>query len=769
MNLSSNYLDFNIPMSAGGENGIFEFDRFRLDSHVLMLYRDGADLALPPKVVRTLLVLVQNAGAIVSKDDLITEVWSDSIVEESNLSKCLYQLRKTLGNRPNGEPYIQTFRRRGYRFNGEAHLVPNGSAPDRRQAGAEMPHRISTVERHGNVLRVVEWSPASNAEPLIETVPQPATISTKPSSLTILLAALALVAVAGGGLLGYLWQGNAPAATIADRQREITVTRLTNGNFVWGATISPDGSYFAYSEIDADESRLFVQQTGQNSRVELVSMPDHTIQGTAFSPDGRWIYFLGTKRGDLKGTLFRIPTIGGSPTSLLSGSISTVSFSPDGQEIAFMRVNAQHDTSLMIADKEGRGERAIVERRGLVTIGSNGAWSPDGTKIVFSEWDRTKSPGTSRLKMVDMSTGIVSSYSDESWDVNSRTEWLPDGSGIATIGTRAVDRAMPIYHHNVYFVSYPEGVSRRITNDGNRHDLTGLGIARDGSLIAVPVTRTCQIWSMKATGDAASAVQVTRGSADGRAGLVPLPDGRIAYTARTAESLTLWVANDDGSDAKQIATGFDYNEELRADPAGRFLVFSSITKDSAHHLFRVNPDGSDLRQLTFGNTYEIDSAVSPDGKTIVTHSENLSANPTTTVLKKIPADGGEPQVLAIENCISPVFSPDGSMLSCVRNGAEAVIVTASDGREIEKLPFPPGAVANFGAVWTPDAAGLIVMTPEGGTNNLTVLPRDRSKPYKLTNFTSGSIFRFAFSHDGRRLFVARGYPTQDAILIKNFK
>jgi DNA-binding winged helix-turn-helix (wHTH) protein/Tol biopolymer transport system component len=763
-NLSSSFPQFNFEMSKGIGHSIYEFDRFRLDGDRLMLYRDEAEVALPPKAVETLLVLARNHGEIISKEDLIEAVWNDSIVEESNLSQYLYLLRKTLGKRPDGDPYIETLRRRGYRFNADVRSVRvehfNGQSP------AIDPPRFHAL-REGNVLRVAEWAPAASIEPSIETESPSEMLPKRRLVYPFLLACFAVAAIAGGGFLTYFLPSSAPVVVGADK-REVTITKLTNGDFVWGATISSDGNYFVYSEIDDERSRLFVQQTGQNSRVELVSMPNHVVAGTTFSPDGRWIYFLATRKGENNGHLFRIPTIGGSPTKLRSGTFSTISFSPDGQEIAFLRVDAADDSSIVIADKDGRAERVLVKRHGLVTIGSSAAWSPDGARIVFSEIDRTSVPVVSRLKVVDPSTGIVSPLSDEPWDMVTRIEWIPDGSGIVTVGTRTVDRATPMYHYNVYHVSYPAGVSRRITNDGNRHETSSIGITKDGALLAVPSTRTCQIWSMKATGDAATAVQLTRGSADGRAGLVSLPDGRIGYTARTAENLTIWVAKEDGSEAEPLSTGFDFNEELRADPAGRFLVFSS-TRDSTHHLFRINPDGSDLKQLTFGKTHEIDSAISPNGKTIVTYSEDPSTNPPKRVLKKLPADGGEPQVLAIENCMSPVFSPDGSMLSCVRNdGTGAVIITASDGRELESLPFQPGTVANFGAVWLPDSTGLVVLTHAKGTvSNLTVIPRDGRKPYNLTNFTSGTIYRFAFSHDGSRLFIARGYPTQHAVLIRN--
>src|SRR5688500_634027 len=115
-NLSSNFLQFNFAMQNGSKHSVYGFDRFRLDCDKLMLYRDGEPVTLPPKVIKTLAVLVENRGSILSKNELMERVWEDSIVEEANLSQNLYLLRKTLGSRPDGSPYIETLRRRGYRF-----------------------------------------------------------------------------------------------------------------------------------------------------------------------------------------------------------------------------------------------------------------------------------------------------------------------------------------------------------------------------------------------------------------------------------------------------------------------------------------------------------------------------------------------------------------------------------------------------------------------------------------------------------------------------
>ena len=101
---------------------IYEFEQFRLDTEHLMLYKDGEPVSLPPKAVETLQALVERNGQIVHKDELMRLIWNDSIVEESNLSFYLHLLRKTLGERADKKPFIETLRRRGYRFSASVKL-----------------------------------------------------------------------------------------------------------------------------------------------------------------------------------------------------------------------------------------------------------------------------------------------------------------------------------------------------------------------------------------------------------------------------------------------------------------------------------------------------------------------------------------------------------------------------------------------------------------------------------------------------------------------
>jgi DNA-binding winged helix-turn-helix (wHTH) protein len=69
---------------------IYEFENFRLDAAHLMLYQNEREISLAPKVIETLLALVERRGEVLGKDELMKLVWTDSIVEEGNLTQNLY-------------------------------------------------------------------------------------------------------------------------------------------------------------------------------------------------------------------------------------------------------------------------------------------------------------------------------------------------------------------------------------------------------------------------------------------------------------------------------------------------------------------------------------------------------------------------------------------------------------------------------------------------------------------------------------------------------
>jgi DNA-binding winged helix-turn-helix (wHTH) protein len=97
-------------------NHFYRFGEFTVDADQRVLLRHGQPLLLAPKVLETLLTLVENSGRIIEKEELMKRLWPDTFVEESNLTYCIVQLRKTLGDEARHPRYIETIPKRGYRF-----------------------------------------------------------------------------------------------------------------------------------------------------------------------------------------------------------------------------------------------------------------------------------------------------------------------------------------------------------------------------------------------------------------------------------------------------------------------------------------------------------------------------------------------------------------------------------------------------------------------------------------------------------------------------
>jgi TolB-like protein/Tfp pilus assembly protein PilF len=101
----------------------YEFGPFRVDARERRLLRDGEVVPMTPKVFDILLVLVQNSGHILSKDEVMKLIWPNTAVEEGNLARNVSTLRKALGESPTNHRYVETVPWRGYRFVANVHEV----------------------------------------------------------------------------------------------------------------------------------------------------------------------------------------------------------------------------------------------------------------------------------------------------------------------------------------------------------------------------------------------------------------------------------------------------------------------------------------------------------------------------------------------------------------------------------------------------------------------------------------------------------------------
>ena len=103
---------------------LFEFDDFKIDIGERLIFKHGTPISLTPKAFDILAVLIQRSGHLFRKEELLTLVWNESFVEESNLTRNIYLLRKALGESVDGNSYIETVPRKGYRFVANVRVVP---------------------------------------------------------------------------------------------------------------------------------------------------------------------------------------------------------------------------------------------------------------------------------------------------------------------------------------------------------------------------------------------------------------------------------------------------------------------------------------------------------------------------------------------------------------------------------------------------------------------------------------------------------------------
>src|SRR5215469_12596268 len=102
---------------------LYEFGPFRVDAQREILLRAGEPVPLTPKTFQILLVLVRHNQEVVTKDDLMKAVWPDTFVEEANLSRNIFMLRKALGEKPQDHRYVLTVPGRGYRLAEAVRLI----------------------------------------------------------------------------------------------------------------------------------------------------------------------------------------------------------------------------------------------------------------------------------------------------------------------------------------------------------------------------------------------------------------------------------------------------------------------------------------------------------------------------------------------------------------------------------------------------------------------------------------------------------------------
>ncbi len=803
LDLSLKNLEFKFKVSGPQENRVFEFENFRLDATTKLLYRGDEQVVLTPKAVETLIALVEGEGKVISKEDLMQKIWADTIVEESNLAQYLHVLRKTLGETSDGKPYIETLKRRGYRFNGNVRVVKNGNGLVSRSeevryveqptsgqttGSNQVPRRVDrgsnvrafgqvavaretapavSVERSDNIYSVSDWQRSPQADTTLPIIPAARSRWFSPLIVGVLVIGL-------GGLAFGIYKFTTGGGQNGEARRVpflgSDLTRLTTTGRSKRVAISPDGKYVAHVIEGTDGDSLTVRQVAVANDTRIAGPSKGDFVWVTFSPDGNFIYYVTLERDKGETELFRVPVLGG-PILKVAHDVGAPTFSPDGTKLAYMVMNRE-ESRLIIATANGSNEVVQTSRDAPDYLYANEvvlvsrtepdylnmywyapAWSQDGKSIAFPVNQSDENGRYETVLAVDVETRVERKLTDARWQQVGQPRWLADGLVVTASETSTGP-------DQLWHISLPDGTASRITRDLNSYRY--LSLTSDAANLAVIQNHVVSnIWTI---GENMSAPKQVMSEAGRFNEIIWLPDGRIAYTSNASGTSDIWTMNADGSGVRQLTVGTNARLGLAITADEKQFIFAA-EREGKYNLWRVNIDGSNLTRITSGDG-EYYPQCTPDGQWIVYQS---GGNYPT--LRKMPIGGGEPTIITKTTASRPSLSPDGKFVAYhyldstfERSRWGIGIISLEDGKRVKRFDFPSTVTERL-VKWTRDGKAIAFLNSPGGVPNIWLQPLEGGDPRPLTDFPSDDIIAFNWNADGSQLAVIRGVETSDVLLI----
>lgn len=709
-----------------------EFGGFRFDLRSNSLWRGDEFVALPPKSIELLKLLLTRNNEVVSKQEIFDAVWADTFVEEGVLTQNVYRLRQALGQDVDGKQLIENVARRGYRL-----TVPVSWTidRDRPKAAAEINGLIDSGSpqkptRIGGVRLV---------------------------AISIGICVLALC------VIGFYAYRSMPAESEPQPSVELKFTRLTDYGDVSYLTIAADGGLVAYNR----GKDLYIRdlQTGTDRKVPIEG--GGKIGCLQFAPDGRSIYFGTLTNRDERGGLFRIGLEGGRPVSAASDLWSGFSLSPDGRELAFVRkIPAESSQALIVKNLESGSERTLASIKLPEEFYWNNypAWSADGKRLAMVATNQTEH--LSRVLLID--------------DSGVRDAKLPTFRNVEQVlwnaaGDALIAAANDGDNFQIWEIDLADGSADRITNDLNSY----LGIAASADrkkIVSRQRIYFSNIWVSKID-DLGNPRQVTEGTSrnDGLNGLAWVDEDRLVYTSndRKIRDWNLWLLDTADGSRRRITDDADVqNDSPEFGPDRRTIYFAS-DRGRQRRIWRTSLDGGEPVQVTFGE----DEAhqfpqISPDGKYvyfIIKSGRNSNIGRASLEQYSVQELSGRTRFVP-GNFLA--LSPDGKFLAF-----QNIASGAGDGSPRMQVAVMstenPDAVTFFEvdaflpkADWSSDSnffdftagtvkeSGLHRRAFSGDNQISALLPPSQF-----------AIFNFAWSPGGTKLAIARGQLLRDVVLL----
>lgn len=611
----------------------YEFGPFRLDTSERLLLRGDRVVPLTPKVFDVLLVLVQNSGHILEKDEVLKAVWPDTIVEEANLARNISTLRKALGESADEHQYIETIPWRGYRF------VAN--VKELRDPGVEAP--IPFVEAK------VQERP--------RTIVQPMTSRLRWVVLTAVLAA-------AGAFMVYRLRPELPLPPA----RIIPFTSFPN--YETEPVFSPDGNQlaFVYSGETGDNLDIYVKLVDVGTPLRLTNHPASDVS-PAWSPDGRFIAFVRARNEER--TIVRVPSLGGAEQKLQSLTTGILhlgmDFSPDGRHLAFVdqeTPKGPHSIFLLSLD--------TLERRKLTSPPHNSfgdlrpAFSPDGATLAFVRYTTYNRD----IYRVPVEGGEPVRITFDNQEIEGFS-WTPDGTAIIFSSNRTGRQSL-------WKIGATGGVATRV-------EVAGEGcvfpcLSRRGNRLAyMQALDDANIWRSEVPTSAqitAPSKLISSTQFEGNPQYSPNGD-KIAFESDRSGNPEIWLSNSDGLNHVQVTSlGHPYAGNPRWSPDGTRIVFDSRV-EGHRDLFGMDVEEGAPRRLTSEPSTETWPSWSRDGRSIYFASDRTGS----WEVWRMPSDGGQAVQITSTGGFVAFESFDGKLVYYSKFDKPGLYSVPSEGGE----------------------------------------------------------------------------------------
>jgi Tol biopolymer transport system component len=565
------------------------------------------------------------------------------------------------------------------------------------------------------------------------------------SFIGIAAIVLLLVVLAAGA---YFWSNRLRGFNL----QNMKIVQVTSTGNAGAAALSPDRRYIVYVLRDGAQESLWVQQLATGSNIQIRAPDQVHFVAVSFTPDGNYVMFVRSDKSTVNFRyLYQIPALGGTPKQLIRDVDSAPVFSPDGQEIAFVRGGLNPaGNSVVIAKADGSDERILAQRSSFNAGQAMVSWSADGENLAMIS-SQNRSDGIRWvLEVFPRRTGQGRDLHSFAFPALA-TAWLPDGSGLLV---SSVDPESN--RGQILFVSYPKGNVSRFTNDLTDYSTCCLEITRDGdSLVALQSTILSDVWAANA--DGSDARQVTTGEATGFG--LDWVGNRIAVK----NELGHWsVMSSDGSNNVPLTSDRDPHYQLTACNDGQHLVYTTL-RNGTNELWRSLSDGSNPLKLT---PHSVSGGItcSVDSKSVLYGADGL--------VWRVPIDGGTQEKTDLP-FTQFGYSDDGKLLfygtQTAHGGSpesKLVVVAATGGAPLHTFDVPFGMQS---PVFTPDGKGIAFLLTRNHATNIWEQPLAGGDPLPLTKFNRGEMFAFAWSKDGKQLAFSRGQHKTDVVMMSNFR